>query len=1124
MKSLAVMLTGLFLPLSQGAYAQFTGDFAPENWTFSKENADASIDLSQIPNAIIIKGGNDGEEGNTDYTITFTQAGDIKFAWTFFSTDVDGASFDPSGYVLNDVFTALTDPGGPPDQSGVASVTVADGDVFAFRVYTTDGVAGPGILTIDNFTPFKNATPTLDNLTNLYIGVNEAPFSVDLTGITSGIAEPAQTISITATSSDTDILPDPTVTYSSPDMTGSLLLSPVTDAFGTATITVTVSDDGGTGNGAVDNVVKTFMVDINSNFPPQMTALNNLTLPISAGEQTVNLTGINAGKNNNESQTITVSASSSNEAIVSNSSFAIEYTSPDDNGILRFTPNANVTGQTTVTVTLMDDGGTANNGNDTFTTTFVVKINPNQTPSVNEIDDRVLGINAPEQTVAFDGISDGDGNTQDITVTATSDNTALIPDPAVTYTSPGTTGELTFTPVADQFGMATVTVTVQDNGGTAQGSVDITTTTFKVQVSGNFAPTLNELDDMIIPINDGLQNVGLNGIAAGPGETQVLTVTASSDNTELIPDPTVTYTSPDGTGSIAFTPATDMSGTATITVTVQDDGGTDNGGIDMFSQTFTVQVTSNLPPTIDELEDLTINRNSGEQTINLEGISAGPGETQDLTIEVTSDNLSLVSDFTLTYTPNDPNGSFSFTPVQDQFGVANISVTVTDNGGTDNNGINSIVETFELTVNKFVNYSASTTGNPNFQRPIEGNPPASTNAGDHPYHVQPFIVSADGEYHISIINANYDPFIAIYETNFNPSAPLNDVLSANDDDFIGNLGIFPLIMQELVAGRQYFIVTTSSNIDDSGDFTAEIAGQGDVSLGTLPTLNFLEDITMEEDIPTTINLTGITDGLGGTQSLDVIAAANNSDLFSDIPVTQNDETGSFSLSPLADANGEATITVTVRNNGIEFERSFSVTVNAVNDSPEFTLDQSDITVEQEFADEVIVSVIPEEVPADETDQVVVYSLEPSTSDLVNIQIDQNTGAVTITSIVDAFGSETFTITANDQESVNNTATQTFTIDVEKATGINDEFLSRNTNIWPNPSAGVFHLSLEMPTLGNLDIFVTDLAGKIIKHHQVNPVNTKVETNLDLTDVKSGLYLVRIKTADKRQIIKRLVKK
>jgi len=76
-------------------------------------------------------------------------------------------------------------------------------------------------------------------------------------------------------------------------------------------------------------------------------------------------------------------------------------------------------------------------------------------------------------------------------------------------------------------------------------------------------------------------------------------VTASSGNTAIIPHPTVTYTSPEATGTLTFTPvanANDVAdgGPTTITVTVSD-------GVDTVVQTFTVAVASvNDVPTLSD--------------------------------------------------------------------------------------------------------------------------------------------------------------------------------------------------------------------------------------------------------------------------------------------------------------------------------------------------------------------------------------------------------------------------------------------------------------------------------------------------------------------------------------------
>ena len=117
----------------------------------------------------------------------------------------------------------------------------------------------------------------------------------------------------------------------------------------------------------------------------------------------------------------------------------------------------------------------------------------------------------------------------------------------------------------------------------------------------NQAPTLNAITSPpTLPENAGAQSVNLAGITDGDGENQTLTVTISNDtNPGLFSSgPSVTYTSPNTTGSISFTPMANTSGTATITVQVQDNGGTINGGLDTTTRTFTVTVVA--PPNITE--------------------------------------------------------------------------------------------------------------------------------------------------------------------------------------------------------------------------------------------------------------------------------------------------------------------------------------------------------------------------------------------------------------------------------------------------------------------------------------------------------------------------------------------
>src|SRR4029077_3650268 len=149
----------------------------------------------------------------------------------------------------------------------------------------------------------------------------------------------------------------------------------------------------------------------------------------------------------------------------------------------------------------------------------------------------------------------------------------------------------------------------------------------------NDAPTLDAISNPAAINEDAAQQtVNLTGITAGGGESQALTVTASSNNPGLIPNPTVTYTSPNATGSLAYTPVANQSGTATITVTVRDaglDGIAGNADDGSVSHTFDVTVNAvNDLPTLDAIANPNaIDKNAGQQTLNLAGIMAGGDES-----------------------------------------------------------------------------------------------------------------------------------------------------------------------------------------------------------------------------------------------------------------------------------------------------------------------------------------------------------------------------------------------------------------------------------------------------------------------------------------------------------------
>jgi hypothetical protein len=227
-------------------------------------------------------------------------------------------------------------------------------------------------------------------------------------------------------------------------------------------------------------------------------------------------------------------------------------------------------------------------------------------------------------------------------------------------------------------------------------------------------PTLDAIPDQTIDQGTSSLTVNLTGITAGSGESQPLRVTASSNLTDLIPDPVVTYTSPASTAVLTFAPNVTTPGMAEITVTVED-GGPDNnlnttGDIATenatFDRTFKININASNPPTIDLISDITIDEDATEQTVNLTGITAGPDGPQALSVVASSDNTDLIPNPTVTYTSAETTGSLKFTPNFNQHGTATITVTVEDAGedgdiGTTADNITTDI-TFLVTVNEVV--------------------------------------------------------------------------------------------------------------------------------------------------------------------------------------------------------------------------------------------------------------------------------------------------------------------------------------------------------------------------------------------------------------------------------------
>src|SRR5262249_11616201 len=153
-------------------------------------------------------------------------------------------------------------------------------------------------------------------------------------------------------------------------------------------------------------------------------------------------------------------------------------------------------------------------------------------------------------------------------------------------------------------------------------------------------------------------------------------------------------------GTLSFTPAPNAFGDATITVNLQDDGGIANGGVDTSSNvTFTIHVTGvNDAPSFTPGGDVTVNEDSGAYSATwATAISAGPNEGgQTVHFNVANNNHPLFS----VQPAISASGVLTFTPAPNAFGTATVTVSLQDDGGIANGGVDtSAAVMFTITVN-----------------------------------------------------------------------------------------------------------------------------------------------------------------------------------------------------------------------------------------------------------------------------------------------------------------------------------------------------------------------------------------------------------------------------------------
>lgn len=201
---------------------------------------------------------------------------------------------------------------------------------------------------------------------------------------------------------------------------------------------------------------------------------------------------------------------------------------------------------------------------------------PSPSPSTNEDTAVVITLTG----------TDSEDNNLTFTITDAPDNGSLVPLAAPDCSATNScTATYTYTPNPDYFGGDSFKFKVND------GKVDSTEETVTITINAvNDVPSFTKGADQTV-FNSAPQTITnwATNLSAGPANesAQALDFIVTNDNNALFAaQPTI-----DPSGTLTFTPAPGMSGTATISVKIHDNGGTALGGQDTSAvQTFVITV------------------------------------------------------------------------------------------------------------------------------------------------------------------------------------------------------------------------------------------------------------------------------------------------------------------------------------------------------------------------------------------------------------------------------------------------------------------------------------------------------------------------------------------------------
>lgn len=497
--------------------------------------------------------------------------------------------------------------------------------------------------------------PTLDPLDDITIDEDEpATLMLDLTSALVG-----SSLVLTVSSSDPSVLAESGVAISGTGVDRTVVLTPVANASGTTTITVTVVVDGVT-------VEESFVLTVSPvDDPPSLGAITSVVIDEegTTGPLTFTVTAVDPEE---DLSFITLTATSSDVDVIPNENIVFGVQSPGVRTVT-VTPSAGRSSASpiTITITVMDDDGL------TSSTTFDVTVTPeNDAPTVVAPDDQSMLEDEADRMLSFD-FGDVEVASADLVVTAVSSMPAIL---GVSIGGSGDVREVTLDPQANRFGTVTVTLSVSDGELTAMDTFDVTITPV------NDAPVLSTTATLPFEVNEDagtftipftVVDIDIDGVFPPqvPAQTLSYLTTYTGEPAALITDAHVMG------NTVVVTLGANLYGDETITLTVADDG---TPGLSSQLVLPLHVLPANDAPTITQVANQAFPEDSGVHSYTFDVADEDlPG--QSIAVSVSSSNAGLLQNVGV----SPPVGgartvTLSLQTVADLVGSTTITVSATD--------------------------------------------------------------------------------------------------------------------------------------------------------------------------------------------------------------------------------------------------------------------------------------------------------------------------------------------------------------------------------------------------------------------------------------------------------------